>query len=192
MISLIIISEMIFLSISGIYYMSLMAYKGQDQFHKKKVVLAVVMFGCSMPGVLTCVTGDLQEKEWETGFLTCSLTLLVIAVVWLLFLLRERFRNRLLWEEEGKVSIREEIFQADSVKEPVTRKQILCLVVLTFVYGILIFYRLGSRETPQTSLELSTDGIRDEIVLDRRREGCRKRSDLSGAYGGPAGCGFLL
>ena len=74
MISLIIISEMIFLSISGIYYMSLMAYKGQDQFHKKKVVLAVVMFGCSMPGVLTCVTGDLQEKEWETGFFICSLT----------------------------------------------------------------------------------------------------------------------
>lgn len=68
MISLIIILEVIFLSISGIYYMSLMAYKGQDQFHKKKVVLAVVMFGCSMPGVLTCVTGDLQEKEWETGF----------------------------------------------------------------------------------------------------------------------------
>lgn len=132
MISLIIISEVIFLSISGIYYMSLMAYKGQDQFHKKKVILAVVMFGCSMPGVLTCVTGDLQEKEWETGFLTCSLTLLVIAVVWLLFLLRERLCNRLLWEEE-KVSIREEIFQADSVKEPVTRKQILCLVVLTFV-----------------------------------------------------------
>ena len=62
MISLIIILEVIFLSISGIYYMSLMAYKGQDQFHKKKVVLAVVMFGCSMPGVLTCVTGDLQEK----------------------------------------------------------------------------------------------------------------------------------
>ena len=151
MISLIIILEVIFLSISGIYYMSLMAYKGQDQFHKKKVVLAVVMFGCSMPGVLTCVTGDLQEKEWETGFLTCSLTLLVIAVVWLLFLLRERLRNRLLWEKE-KVSIREEIFQADSVKEPVTRKQILCLVVLTFVYGILIFYRLGTRDTPQTSL----------------------------------------
>lgn len=169
MISLIIILEVIFLSISGIYYMSLMAYKGQDQFHKKKVVLAVVMFGCSMPGVLTCVTGDLQEKEWETGFFICSLTLLVIAVVWLLFLLRERLRNRLLWEEE-KVSIREEIFQADSVKEPVTRKQVLCLVVLTFVYGILIFYRLGSRETPQTSLELSTDGIRDEIVLDLGEE----------------------
>lgn len=170
MISLIIILEVIFLSISGIYYMSLMAYKGQDQFHKKKVVLAVVMFGCSMPGVLTCVTGDLQEKEWGTGFLTCSLTLLGIAVVWLLFLLRERLRNRLLWEEEGKVSIREEVFQADSVKEPVTRKQILCLVVLTFVYGILIFYRLGSRQTPQTSLELSADGIKDEIVLDLGEE----------------------
>ena len=169
MISLIIISEVIFLSISGIYYMSLMAYKGQDQLHKKKVILAVVMFGCSMPGVLTCVTGDLQEKEWETGFFTCSLTLLVIAVVWLLFLLKERFRNRLLWEEE-KVSIREEIFQADSVKEPVTRKQVLCLAVLTFVYGILIFYHLGSRETPQTSLELSADGIKDEIVLDLGEE----------------------
>lgn len=170
MISLIIILEVIFLSISGIYYMSLMAYKGQDQFHKKKVVLAVVMFGCSMPGVLTWVTGDIQEKEWGTGFFTCSLTLLVIAVLWLLFLLGESFHNRLLWEEEGKVSIREEVFQLDSVKEPVTRKQILCLVVLTFVYSILIFYRLGSRETPQTSLELSTDGIRDEIVLDLGEE----------------------
>ena len=139
MISLIIILEVIFLSISGIYYMSLMAYKGQDQLHKKKVVLAVVMCGCSIPGVLTWVTGALQEKEWETGFFYCSLTLLVIAGLWLLFLLRERLRNRLLWEEEGKVSIREEIFQADSVKEPVTRKQVLCLVVLTFVYGILYF-----------------------------------------------------
>lgn len=69
MISLIVILEVILLGISGIYYMSLMAYKGQDQLHKKKVVLAVVMFGCSMPGVLTCVTGDLQEKEWGAGFL---------------------------------------------------------------------------------------------------------------------------
>lgn len=52
----------------------------------------------------------------------------------------------------------------------VSRKQILYLVILTLAYGILLFYRLGSTQTPQTSLELTSSGVNDEIVLDLGEE----------------------
>ena len=52
----------------------------------------------------------------------------------------------------------------------VSRKQILYLVILTLAYGILLFYRLGSAQTPQTSLELTSSGVNDEIVLDLGEE----------------------
>lgn len=63
-----------------------------------------------------------------------------------------------------------EVLEMNSMKESVTGKQILYLAVLTFVYSILIFYRLGSRQAPQTSLELSADGTGNEIVLDLGEE----------------------
>lgn len=154
--SVIVILEIIFLGISGIYYMSLMSYKGKSGFHKKKVVLAAALLGLSIPGVIA-------EKA---SLFYCSLAILAAAILWLLFLLWERFKNRHLWAEDDRVVIREETFLPELVKEPVTRKQMIGLAAITLVYGILVFYRLGSFTTPQTSLELSAEGTKNEIVLD--------------------------
>lgn len=95
--SIMITSGMIFLIISGIFYMSLMAYKGEKIFA-------------------------------------------------------------------------ENAFSPDTIKEPVTKKQLLLLIALTAAYGVLVFYHLGSRQTPQTSLELVADGTEDEIILDLGEE----------------------
>ena len=168
--SIIIIIEAIFLTISGIYYMSLMAYKGKQQLHKKKVVIATTMLGCSIPGVFTYLAGPLQEKEYGFGIYYCSLSFLVVAVLWLIYLLIERLRNHLPWREEEKLTFVENAFSPDAIKEPVTKKQLLLLIALTIAYGILVFYHLGSRQTPQTSLELVARGTGDEIILDLGEE----------------------
>lgn len=140
--------------------MSLMSYTGKSRFYKKKVVLAAVLFGLSIPGVIA-------EKA---SLFYCSLAILAAAILWLLFLLWEGMHNRHLWKEDGRVSIRKERFSPEKVKKPVTRRQILCVAVITLVYGILVFYRLGSLKTPQTSLELSAEQAKDEIILDLGEE----------------------
>ena len=162
MVGLIIILEMIFLSISGIYYMSLMSYQGEDQLYRKKVVLAATLLGVSVPGVVLQLIGYLSEKEWGSGFYYCSVALMVVSVLWLIYVLvsGRRHRGRFFGEEQ----------KIESIRQPVTKRQLLCLLLLTFVYGILIFYRLGSLQTPQTSLELRSEGAEDEIVLDLGEE----------------------
>lgn len=170
MVSVIIISEVIFLCISGIYYMSLMSYQGKSRLHRKKVVLAAVMLGISLPGVFLYGAGYLKEKDWGQGIFYCSLAAVIAAALWLAFLLGERLHHHPEWKEDERVVICEEAFRPEEIREPVSRKQILYLVILTGVYGILLFYRLGSRQVPQTSLELASNGTSDEIVLDLGEE----------------------
>ncbi len=160
MTSIFVIFEILVLGVSGIYYMSLMSYTGKSQFHKKKVVLAAAALAVSIPGV---VMG-------ENAVFYCSLAVLAAAVLWLLFLLWERIRRGHLWKEDGPVAIREETFRPEQIREPITCKQVLYVMVLTVAYAILLLYRLGSLQTPQTSLELSAEGTKDEIILDLGEE----------------------
>lgn len=55
-------------------------------------------------------------------------------------------------------------------KQAVTPKELWLLLGITLVYGILLFYRLGSQETPQTALQLVAEGTQDEIILDLGEE----------------------
>lgn len=65
---ILIIIEAIFLTISGIYYMSLMAYKGKQQLHKKKVVIATTILGCSIPGVFTYLAGPCRKRSMDLEY----------------------------------------------------------------------------------------------------------------------------
>ena len=46
----------------------------------------------------------------------------------------------------------------------------LLLLLLTIVYGILVFWRLGSSKVPITFQELEAKGQEDELVLDLGEE----------------------
>ena len=94
MVSLIIVLEVIFFGISGIYYMSLMSYTGKSQLHKKKSVLAAMLIAVSMPGIVLYPLGILQKREWGRGLFICSIALLAAAAAWSVFLLAVKFRNR--------------------------------------------------------------------------------------------------
>ena len=170
MVSLIIVLEVIFFGISGIYYMSLMSYTGESQLHKKKTILAAMLSAVSMPGIVLHLLGILQNKECSKGFFVCSLALFAAAAVWSVFLLVEKYRNRDLWKKEIKPAVCCQPFLLSAIHEPITRKQVLKLLLLTIVYGVVVFYRLGSLQVPQTSLELRTNGTDDEIVLDLGEE----------------------
>lgn len=181
--SIMIILEVIFLIVSGMSYMSLIAYAEEYRFYRKRVLLAVVLLGISLPGIVSYAAGQSAEESWGFGLLCCSVLFAVLSVLWLLYLLAEGKRNDFYREDETELFLKEGGAEeeaagkkgwfhsfAGSVKDPVTRKELLLLAGLTLLYGFLIFYHLGSLKTPQTSLDLVADGINDEIILDLGEE----------------------
>ena len=94
----------------------------------------------------------------------------IIIFLGMIFLIISGIFYMSLMAYKGKQTFAENAFSPDTIKEPVTKKQLLLLIVLTVAYGILVFYHLGSRQTPQTSLELVADGTEDEIILDLGEE----------------------
>lgn len=181
MISGMIILETIFLVFSGICYMSLNVYTENVRFYRKRLLLAVVLFGISIPGVVIYLTDRKEPEPWMFGLFCVSLLTAILAMGWLLALWIEHRKYRAeLGETDGTPAeargrcpfwgfFRTGISQGAD-RQPVSLKEIGLLLGLTIVYGVLVFYHLGSRTTPQTSLELVADGTGDEVILDLGEE----------------------
>lgn len=183
MISSMIILEMIFLVFSGIYYMSLNVYTEKVRFFRKRVLLAGVLLGMSVPGLVIYPLNVKEPDKWMYGFFCVSFLLAILALGWLLVLWMEHRKGKCratMQEPDGALIETRERFSFRSFlgtgglpqldRKPVGIKEFGLLIGLTVLYGVLVFYRLGSSTTPQTSLELVSGGTEDEIILDLGEE----------------------
>lgn len=181
MMNVILIFEIIFLVFSGICYMSLNVYTEKERFFCKRLLFAIVLLGITLPGMIAGFVKRPAENTVMQGIVIVSSLFGLLAVGWLLFLGIEGWRKTLAAKKDGKEKndagsglfllrwLREgKVWEQP--KQPVTSKELWILLGITFVYGILLFYRLGSQETPQTALQLVADGTQDEIILDLGEE----------------------
>ena len=151
---------------SGIYYMSLLSDKSGRRLWKKKMVLTCLLLFLAGAGLFACFSGLLDQKEFRDTVWYLALFMMGAGGLLLLRLVLMRKKTD---EEEEAPKEREER-ELILPKRPATRKDLLFLLLLTIVYGILVFWRLGSSKVPITFQELEAKGQEDELVLDLGEE----------------------
>ena len=151
---------------SGIYYMSLLSDKWGRRLWKKKMVLTCLLLFLAGAGLFACFSGLLDQKEFRDTVWYLALFMMGAGGLLLLRLVLMRKKTD---EEEEAPKEREER-ELILPKRPATRKDLLLLLLLTIVYGILVFWRLGSSKVPITFQELEAKGQEDELVLDLGEE----------------------
>ena len=96
--------------------------------------------------------------------------LLIWSLVILGFVWFSCMRKILGWEQVKEVpSISNDMSdEVPGIEDKLRRKDILFIIILSFAYGFLLFWKLGSRDVPETSQLLSKENR--EIVIDLGKE----------------------
>lgn len=158
-----------------------------SSFFRKRLLLDYMLLTMSISGI---VITNLLHSIWENGrnaIHILSVFVCIISSFYLLKLIHEVKKKesyQINDDKAGKTDISDSSDGKDAnscsinepvsmkvEKQPMTVRDFLLIAGLTLVYGVMVFWGLGSRSIPQTYMEMIADDNSDnEIVLDLGKE----------------------
>lgn len=180
--TMIVLAAIFILFVGGAYYRQLQETADRKRKYRAQIQKRIIIIGT---GTALAVTGLLAGRFLASIEVSVRQTL--EAVSWFLlalFLAEGIHTTRLIRKEkrsDGREAGEEEpgVMEAETVTEPEewikeekpSYRELFILAAVTFVYGLFIFWRLGSMEAPKTFMEIvpDTEGSH-EIVLDLGEE----------------------
>ncbi len=180
--TMIVLAVIFILFVGGAYYRQLQETADRKRKYRAQIQKRIIIIGT---GTALAVTGLLAGRFLDSIEVSVRQTLEVVSWFLLaLFLAEGIHTTRLIRKEkrnDGREAGEEEQGgpEAETVTEPEewikeekpSYRELFILAAVTFVYGLFIFWRLGSMEAPKTFMEIvpDTEGSH-EIVLDLGEE----------------------